>query len=198
MSGIRSTSRAALSAASPRAPCVSLIRKGAPAAVPIRISPVACAGSSASAREIARAVGDPGERRAGFYLRRRQIFRGRPIRFGGYGSKRLLKLFMLEDISEEALREEASDLKRQREQLEDRLQTLRRTRSDAREPVDAALLRLIGQAIEAWLENGDAEQWTLVLEALQVTVEATRQRVILRGILPSEVPKFITTGRTSA
>ena len=56
----------------------------------------------------------------------------------------------------------------------------------------------IGQAIEAWLENGDAEQWTLVLEALQVTVEATRQRVILRGILPSEVPKFITTGRTSA
>lgn len=29
----------------------------------------------------------------GFYLRRRQIFRGRAIRFGGYGSKRLLKLF---------------------------------------------------------------------------------------------------------
>jgi glycosyltransferase involved in cell wall biosynthesis len=29
----------------------------------------------------------------GFYLRRRQIFRGRPIRFGGYGGKRLLKLF---------------------------------------------------------------------------------------------------------
>jgi glycosyltransferase involved in cell wall biosynthesis len=30
---------------------------------------------------------------AGFYLRRRQIFRGKPIRFGGYGRKRLLKLF---------------------------------------------------------------------------------------------------------
>jgi glycosyltransferase involved in cell wall biosynthesis len=29
----------------------------------------------------------------GYYLRRRQIFRGRPIRFGGYGSKRMLKLF---------------------------------------------------------------------------------------------------------
>ena len=29
----------------------------------------------------------------GFYLRRRQIFRGRPMRFGGYGSKWLLKLF---------------------------------------------------------------------------------------------------------
>jgi glycosyltransferase involved in cell wall biosynthesis len=30
---------------------------------------------------------------AGFYIRRRQIFRGKPIRFGGYGSKTLLKLF---------------------------------------------------------------------------------------------------------
>jgi glycosyltransferase involved in cell wall biosynthesis len=29
----------------------------------------------------------------GYYIRRRQIFRGKPIRFGGYGSKRLLKLF---------------------------------------------------------------------------------------------------------
>jgi hypothetical protein len=112
--------------------------------------------------------------------------------------KRLLKLFMLDDISEEALREEASNLKRQREQFEDRLQTLRKTRSDAREPVDPAHLCLIGRAIEAWLENADAEQWTLVLEALQVTVEATRQRVILRGILPGEVPKFITIEQTSA
>lgn len=31
--------------------------------------------------------------RDGYYIRRRQIFRGRPIRFGGYGGKHLLKLF---------------------------------------------------------------------------------------------------------
>jgi glycosyltransferase involved in cell wall biosynthesis len=30
---------------------------------------------------------------SGFYIRRRQLFRGRVIRFGGYGSKHLLKLF---------------------------------------------------------------------------------------------------------
>jgi glycosyltransferase involved in cell wall biosynthesis len=30
---------------------------------------------------------------SGFYIRRIQIFRGKPIRFGGYGGKRLLKLF---------------------------------------------------------------------------------------------------------
>jgi len=43
--------------------------------------------------EISRVVADPHETRAGFYLRRRQIFRGKKIRFGGYGGKRLLKLF---------------------------------------------------------------------------------------------------------
>ena len=30
----------------------------------------------------------PSIEESGFYIRRRQIFRGRPIRFGGYGSKR--------------------------------------------------------------------------------------------------------------
>lgn len=93
-------------------------------------------------------------------------------------------------------REEASNL--QRPFLEDRLQTLRRTRSDAREPADPARLCLIGQAIQAWLDNADVEQRTLVLEALQIAVEATRERVILRGILPGEVPKFITIEQTSA
>jgi glycosyltransferase involved in cell wall biosynthesis len=37
--------------------------------------------------------GRDGVREDGFYIRRRQIFRGRPLRFGGYGSKHLLKLF---------------------------------------------------------------------------------------------------------
>jgi glycosyltransferase involved in cell wall biosynthesis len=32
-------------------------------------------------------------REDGFYIRRRQIFRGKPLRFGGYGGKYLLKLF---------------------------------------------------------------------------------------------------------
>ena len=32
-------------------------------------------------------------REDGFYIRRRQIFRGKPLRFGGYGNKVLLKLF---------------------------------------------------------------------------------------------------------
>lgn len=43
--------------------------------------------------EIAALLARPEVPEDGFYVRRRQIFRGRPLRFGGYGSKLLLKLF---------------------------------------------------------------------------------------------------------
>lgn len=47
----------------------------------------------ALADEIRAVVTRSETREAGFYIRRVQLFRGRRIRFGGYGSKRLLKLF---------------------------------------------------------------------------------------------------------
>jgi glycosyltransferase involved in cell wall biosynthesis len=43
--------------------------------------------------EMAALLARPGLQENGFYLRRRQIFRGKPLRFGGYGSKYLMKLF---------------------------------------------------------------------------------------------------------
>jgi glycosyltransferase involved in cell wall biosynthesis len=43
--------------------------------------------------EIASRLGRPEVPEDGFYIRRRQIFRGKPLRFGGYGGKVLLKLF---------------------------------------------------------------------------------------------------------
>jgi glycosyltransferase involved in cell wall biosynthesis len=44
--------------------------------------------------ELAALLARPDEvREDGFYIRRRQIFRGKPLRFGGYGSKVLMKLF---------------------------------------------------------------------------------------------------------
>ncbi|HEX4961537.1 MAG TPA: glycosyltransferase family 2 protein [Thermoanaerobaculia bacterium] len=43
--------------------------------------------------EIAALLNRTEVREDGFYIRRRQIFRGKPLRFGGYGSKVLLKLF---------------------------------------------------------------------------------------------------------
>lgn len=44
-------------------------------------------------QEIAALLARPEIPENGFYIRRRQVFRGRPLRFGGYGSKYILKLF---------------------------------------------------------------------------------------------------------
>ncbi|MFN7959678.1 MAG: glycosyltransferase family 2 protein [Thermoanaerobaculia bacterium] len=44
-------------------------------------------------RELEALFARPEIRQNGFYLHRRQIFRGKPLRFGGYGSKYILKLF---------------------------------------------------------------------------------------------------------
>lgn len=44
-------------------------------------------------RELVALFARPAIGHDGFYIRRRQIFRGHPIRFGGYGGKHLLKLF---------------------------------------------------------------------------------------------------------
>ncbi|MFL6194522.1 MAG: glycosyltransferase family 2 protein [Thermoanaerobaculia bacterium] len=43
--------------------------------------------------EIAALLARPAIAEDGFYIRRRQVFRGKPLRFGGYGSKLILKLF---------------------------------------------------------------------------------------------------------
>jgi len=43
--------------------------------------------------EITQLLARPDLRKDGFYIRRRQIFRGKPLRFGGYGHKFILKLF---------------------------------------------------------------------------------------------------------
>ena len=67
--------------------------------------------------------------------------------------KCLLKLFMVDDLSEDALREEAANLKRQKQAIEAQLQTLRRTRSDGAEHVDTARLRPLPSTSKAGLKT---------------------------------------------
>jgi glycosyltransferase involved in cell wall biosynthesis len=44
-------------------------------------------------QEMAALFSKPAISENGFYVRRQQVFRGKPLRFGGYGSKYMLKLF---------------------------------------------------------------------------------------------------------
>ncbi len=55
-----------------------------------------------------------------------------------------------------------------------------------------------GHSARAVLAVEREPAWSLVFEALQVSVEGTREQAIVRGVLPYEAPKFVTTGQTSA
>ena len=65
------------------------------------------------------------------------------------------------------------------------------------EGVGKERLRLICGMIAESLDSPSYEQCAQVLEALHVSVVATREWATIRGVLPTEVPKFISTGRTS-
>jgi len=58
------------------------------------------------ARELHELFSRPLIEESGFYIRRIQMFRGRPIRFGGYGSKYLLKLFRRSEAELDPLEED--------------------------------------------------------------------------------------------
>ena len=105
---------------------------------------------------------------------------------------------MEEDLDQESLREEAASLKRLREVIAEQLASRRNPSKLRLDSEDVAQIRVLCQAIAQWLENAAEEQWTLILEALQVRVEATRDNASIHGVLPYERPKFITIEQTSA
>ena len=46
-------------------------------------------------------------------------------------------------------------------------------------------------AVAQWLEQADGVEKTMVLEALQVSVEATAKAATVTGVLPLKAPEFI-------
>jgi site-specific DNA recombinase len=112
--------------------------------------------------------------------------------------RRLLELFVDGTFPRIRLDEEASILRREKALLEERLHALSRPELDFIERIDGNRLAQICTAIAGWLENADESKRSVVLEALQIQVEATREETKIRGVLPSYAPKFITIEQTSA
>ena len=52
-------------------------------------------------------------------------------------------------------------------------------------------------AVAQWLEQADGVEKTMVLEALQVSVEATAKAATVTGVLPLEPPEFIKDEQSS-
>lgn len=105
--------------------------------------------------------------------------------------KKLAELFTLGAVDSDIVQAQGATLKQQRAVLEARLSELQGDSSQARIPVDQERLGRICQEIESWLdEAGDGDR-AQILEALQISVQATPERAEVSGIIPSDLSSYL-------
>ena len=105
--------------------------------------------------------------------------------------KRLVHLFTLASISEEAARDESVSLASEKRVIEERLASLKTPNIPSLGRLNQIRLRHICQAVSEWLDRAGDSERELALEALQVIVEATWEGATVSGVLPVEPPQFI-------
>jgi hypothetical protein len=52
--------------------------------------------------------------------------------------------------------------------------------------------------VDRWLDQADDAKRQLALEALQISVVATREQATVSGVIPLDVPEFFILQRASA
>jgi hypothetical protein len=105
--------------------------------------------------------------------------------------QRLLRVYSLGTVDEELVQEELASIHSQHRVLEERLAAVRpplRAVSSS----DTALVEQACAVVADWLSRAGEEDRMFALEALQVAVVATREQATLSGVLPVDVPPFIT------
>ncbi len=105
--------------------------------------------------------------------------------------RRLVRLFSFGEVDEDLIRSEGGQLRRERQLLEERLQSLRRPPAGPA-PIDSADLVRVCSAVADWLDRADEQQRRTILEALQVSITATPTSATITGVLPIVPPPFIT------
>jgi hypothetical protein len=112
--------------------------------------------------------------------------------------KRLVKLFSFGEIDETMIHDESAALRRQHTILDDQLHQLRPQGTSGLNGIDTNLLDQACAAVKRWLDEAGSEDRLLALEALQLSVVATREQATLSGILPLDAPKFFNEQHASA
>ncbi len=103
--------------------------------------------------------------------------------------ERLVRLFGYDEVDSAVVRAELREVQRQREVLGAELETLARPASAIAAGVDEDDLRQACARIAARLDGADPERYERVLEAVQLSVAATRDEVTVEGLLPTEPPE---------
>jgi hypothetical protein len=111
--------------------------------------------------------------------------------------KRLVDLYTVGGITAAAVREKSDDLSKRRKVLETLLASVQVTPRPSFEDVDADGLQRVCAAVADWVDQAGEEDRRLALEALQVSISATKGAATMSGVLPTDTPGFITDEQSS-
>ena len=98
---------------------------------------------------------------------------------------RLLRLFQLGEIDEPHLRRETVLIRAEQERLAEQAPPVMAT---VPELPDSKGLRAMCDAIREWVNSAEGDDMNLLLDALQIRVDASRDGSELRGVIPSSAP----------
>jgi len=104
--------------------------------------------------------------------------------------ERLVRMFGFEEVDETTVRNELRDIRRQRDALTVDLESLKNV-SGHGIAVDEVGLRDACASIAEYLDGASSNRQDQVLEALQISVSATRETATVEGVLPIDVPDFL-------
>jgi site-specific DNA recombinase len=111
--------------------------------------------------------------------------------------QRLVTLFSYGEVDEKVIRTQIADVRREQVVLNDRLRSLRPTPRIQPVSIDEVRLTRACQAVSRWLDQADETKKRLALEALQISVVATRERATVSGMIPLDLPEFFILPRAS-
>jgi site-specific DNA recombinase len=111
--------------------------------------------------------------------------------------KRLVDLYTVGGITAAAVREKSADLSKRRKVLEAQRASVQVTPKPSFEDVDADGLQRVCAAVADWVDQADEKDRRLALEALQVSISATKGAATMSGVLPTDTPGFITDEQSS-
>ena len=111
--------------------------------------------------------------------------------------KRLVDLYTVGGITAAAVREKSDDLSKRRKVLEAQLASVQVTATPNFNDVDLNGLQRVCAGVADWVDQADEKDRRLVLEALQVSISATKGAATMSGVLPTDTPGFITDEQSS-
>jgi hypothetical protein len=111
--------------------------------------------------------------------------------------KRLVDLYTFSGITAAAVSKKSNELSKQRKVLETQLAAIQAFSKPSFDNINPDDLQRVCEGVAEWVDRAGEEDRRLALEALGVSISATKGSVTMSGVLPSQTPEFISNEQSS-